>query len=123
MKKIILFFMFVLFLSGCTYTAVNETGSVIDPNKVALIKKGKTTESEILSMFGKPTTKVVVNETDSKWVYQHIVSRASAQAYTGKTSSSLTNEILDILFRKGVVLNFTFSDSETNPTMNVTQSF
>ena len=74
-------------------------------------------------MFGKPTTKVVVNETDSKWVYQHIVSRASAQAYTGKTSSSLTNEILDILFRKGVVLNFTFSDSETNPTMNVTQSF
>lgn len=121
--RLIFLFLISMIVSGCTYTAVHETGVAIDPNKVALIKKGKTTESEILSMFGKPTTKVVVNETDSKWVYQHIVSRASAQAYTGKTSSSLTNEILDILFRKGVVLNFTFSDSETNPTMNVTQSF
>lgn len=121
--RLIFLFLISMIVSGCTYTAVHETGIAIDPNKVALIEKGKTTESEILSMFGKPTTKVVVNETDSKWVYQHIVSRASAQAYTGKTSSSLTNEILDILFRKGVVLNFTFSDSETNPTMNVTQSF
>jgi len=121
--RLIFLFLISMIVSGCTYTAVHETGVAIDPNKVALIKKGKTTESEILSMFGKPTTKVVVNETDSKWVYQHIVSKASAQAYTGKTSSSLTNEILDILFRKGVVLNFTFSDSETNPTMNVTQSF
>lgn len=123
MKKIILFFMFVLFLSGCTYTAVNETGSVIDPNKVALIVKGKTTESEISSMFGKPFTKTVISETDTKWIYQHIVSRASAQAYTGKTNSSLNSEVLDILFRNGVVVNFSFSQSESNPTMNITQSF
>ena len=121
--RLIFLFLISMIVSGCTYTAVHETGVAIDPSKVALIQKGKSTESEILLMFGKPTTKVVVNETDSKWDYQHIVSKASAQAYTGKTSSSLTNEILDILFRKGVVLNFTFSDSETNPTMNVTQSF
>lgn len=112
-----------MIVSGCTYTAIHETGNAIDPNKVALIQKGKTTENEILSMFGKPSTKVVVNETDFKWVYQHIVSRASAQAYTGKTNSSLTNEVLDILFRKNVVINFTFSESEINPTMSVNQSF
>lgn len=123
MKKIVLFFMFALIFSGCTYTAVNETGSAIDPNKVSLIVKGKTTESEILSMFGEPITKAVVNESDTKWIYQHIVSRASTQAYTGKTNSSLNNEVLDILFRKGVVVNFSFSQSESNPTINVTQSF
>lgn len=115
--------MFALILSGCTYTAVNETGSVIDPNKVDLIVKGKTTESEISSMFGKPFTKTVISETDTKWIYQHIVSRASSQAYTGKTNSSLNSEVLDILFRNGVVVNFSFSQSESNPTMNLTQSF
>lgn len=121
--RLIFLFLISMIVSGCTYTAIHETGNAIDPNKVALIQKGKTTENEILSMFGKPSTKVVVNETDFKWVYQHIVSRASAQAYTGKTNSSLTNEVLDILFRKNVVINFTFSESEINPTMSVNQSF
>lgn len=122
MKKIISIFIFVLILSGCTYTAVNETGNAIDSNKVALIVKGKTTESEISSMFGQPLTKTVISETDTKWIYQHIVSKASAQAYTGKTNSSLTNEVLDILFRNGVVVNFSFSQSESNPKMSVSQS-
>ena len=121
--RLIFLFLISMIVSGCTYTAVAETGNAIDPNKVALIQKDKTTENEILSMFGKPITKVVVSETDSRWVYKHIVSRASTQDYTRKTNSSVTIEILDILFRKNVVINFAFTESETNPAISVNQSF
>lgn len=119
MKKILAFLFMAIFLSACTYTATNETGSPIDQNKVLLIQKGKTTEQEIKSMFGEPMTKVVINDTDTKWIYQHIISTASSQMYTGKTNQTLNNSILDILFRNGVVVNFSNTDSTSNPTMNI----
>ncbi|WP_392552927.1 hypothetical protein RHO14_03420 [Orbus wheelerorum] len=123
MKKLLGFLFIIIFLSGCTYTATSETGSSIDQDKVLLIQKGKTTEQQIKAMFGEPMTKIVINDTDTKWIYQHIVSTASSQMYTGKTSQALSNDILDILFRNGVVVNFSNTNSTSSPTMNVRSSW
>lgn len=119
MRKILII-VGILLLSGCTYTATNETGTMIDVDKVSLIERGKTTDSEIKLMFGEPITKVVINDTDTKWIYQYIVSSASSQMYTGKSSQSLKMDVLDILFRNGVVVNFTHSQSNTTPKTQLT---
>lgn len=123
MKKLIGFLFIVIFLSGCTYTATSETGASINQDKVLLIQKGKTTEQEIQLMFGEPITKVVINDTDTKWIYQHIVSTASSQMYTGKTSQALSNEVLDILFRNGIVVNFSNTSSISNPSVSMSSTW
>lgn len=122
MKKVMMASMVVLALAGCTYSNHFETGTPVAVENVNKIIKGKTTEAELVSMFGQPFSKAVVSATESKWIYSHTSSTASAQAFTMKTTSSAEVTTLDIFIKDGVVINYAYTKSPLNPSMKMTTS-
>lgn len=60
-----------LVMLGCTYTNQYESGSQIAVENVNRIVKGKTTEAELIGMFGQPFSKAVISATEVKWIYTH----------------------------------------------------
>ncbi|EJD6389122.1 hypothetical protein I6K44_02965 [Klebsiella pneumoniae] len=111
-----------LVMLGCTYTNQYESGSQIAVENVNRIVKGKTTEAELIGMFGQPFSKAVISATEVKWIYTHNAVSASAQAFTMKTTSSAEMTTLDILLKDGVVVNYAYTKSPLNPTMNMKTS-
>ncbi|ARI08276.1 hypothetical protein FMJ45_06360 [Klebsiella michiganensis] len=121
-KFAILIPLLCLVMLGCTYTNQYESGSQISVENVNRIVKGKTTEAELIGMFGQPFSKAVISATEAKWIYTHNAVSASAQAFTMKTTSSAEMTTLDILLKDGVVVNYAYTKSPLNPTMNMKTS-
>lgn len=122
MKRVAMCVLGVVLLSGCTYSNQYETGAQISAENVNKIIKGKTTEAQLVSMFGQPLSKGVVSETETKWIYTHNSVSASAQAFTMKTTSTAELTTLDILIKDGVVINYAYTKAPLNPTMNIKTS-
>lgn len=115
LKKSIAASFIVFILAGCTYSNSFENGTPIAAENVNKIVKGKTTEIELIGMFGQPFAKSVVSANESKWVYVHTTGTASAQAFTMKTSSNAEQEMLDLLLKDGVVVNYAYTKTPLNP--------
>ena len=62
MRRISLFFLFILFTSGCA-TVIESTGKDIEePGKV--IQLGTTTKADIIRIFGEPSKATAEGETE-----------------------------------------------------------
>ena len=122
MKGILAVVFGIMVLTGCTYTNSYDTGTKISSENVNKIVKGKTTEAELIAMFGQPFSKSVVSENEMKWIYAHNSVSASAQAFTMKTTSSSEMTTLDILLKDGVVVNYAFTKTPINPTSSMNTS-
>lgn len=109
-------------LLGCTYTNKYESGSQISVESVNKIAKGKTTEADLIAMFGQPFSKAVLSASETKWIYTHNSVSASAQAFTMKTTSNAEMTTLDILLKDGVVVNYAYTKSPINPTIQTSTS-
>jgi outer membrane protein assembly factor BamE (lipoprotein component of BamABCDE complex) len=118
MRLLLIAFAFICVLTGCTYTSHVSTGTPFPLDKVSQIKKGQTTKQQLEGLFGQPFSKSIINETDEKWLYSYVDGSASAQAFTMKTTSVMTQHTLDILLSNGVVINF----AETNSPLQYTNS-
>ncbi|MGK2232409.1 outer membrane protein assembly factor BamE domain-containing protein [Colwellia polaris] len=118
LPKSVLLLVAVLSFSGCTYSSKVDYGNQFTSEQVAQIKKNKTTSTELLQIFGEPSIKSVLNETEEKWVYSYTGGTGSVQTFTMKTTSDMSTHMLDILIRDGVVINF----AETNTTHNMNVS-
>lgn len=121
MKKLIMAIGVFITLSGCAtshYTAGRDFSSANVPS----ITKGKTTTTELKSMFGEPYAKSAVSETDEKWVYTYTNGSAHAQSYvvTMKVTTTGTQKTLDVLIRNDVVINYTFSEGPAPGTTTAT---
>jgi len=121
MKKLIAVIGICVALGGCTtshYTAGRDFPSA----SVASITKGKTTTSELKSLFGEPYAKSAVSETDEKWIYTYTNGSAHAQSYvvTMKVTTTGTQKTLDVLIRNDVVINYTFSEGPAPGTTTAT---
>jgi outer membrane protein assembly factor BamE (lipoprotein component of BamABCDE complex) len=121
MKKLIMAIGMCVALSGCAtshFTAGREFSSA----NVSSITKGKTTTTELRSMFGEPYAKSAVSETDEKWVYTYTNGSAHAQSYvvTMKVTTTGTQKTLDVLIRHDVVINYTFSEGPAPGTTTAT---
>ena len=106
MKKLIAVMGICVALGGCAtshYTAGRDFPSA----SVASITKGKTTTTELKSLFGEPYAKSAVSETDEKWIYTYTNGSAHAQSYvvTMKVTTTGTQKTLDVLIRNDVVIN------------------
>ena len=80
MKKLIAVMGICVALGGCAtshYTADRDFPSA----SVTSITKGKTTTTELKSLFGEPYAKSAVSETDEKWIYTYTNGSAHAQSY------------------------------------------
>lgn len=97
-----------------------EYGNDFDEKLVKKIVKGKTTEQQLISMFGEPNNKLVLNEKDGKWLYSHTLTSTesptyitgSYQAYQNDIKTTSKTKTLDILVRNGRVLNFALQLSD-----------
>ncbi|MBB1363808.1 hypothetical protein H5125_16845 [Shewanella sp. SR44-4] len=118
----ILTFSAAILLSACTYTSNMNMGNNFSADQTAQITKGKTTETDIITLFGQPSVKTVLNETDVKWIYSYTEGSSSAQAFTMKTTSDFTTHTLDILLRDGVVINFAETHAPMNMNLNTQSS-
>ena len=119
MKKLIAVMGICVALGGCAtshYTAGRDFPSA----SVASITKGKTTTTELKSLFGEPYAKSAVSETDEKWIYTYTNGSAHAQSYTMKVTTTGTQKTLDVLIRNDVVINYTFSEGPAPGTTTAT---
>lgn len=117
-SKVILTFLMLIPLSGCVYQSNVSYGNQFTSEQINQIHKKITTKADLLKIFGEPTIKSVISESDEKWVYSYTGGTASAQAFTMKTSSNISTHMLDILIKNNVVVNF----AETNNTHNMSTS-
>jgi len=77
MKKYIMFFallLFVIALTGCATSGVKETSNTnLTTGKVKLeVKKGETTQAEILEIFGSPNIVTKNRDNDEVWNYNRM---------------------------------------------------
>ena len=114
MKKLIAVMGMCVALSGCA-TSHFTAGRDFPSASVTSITKGKTTTTELKSLFGEPYAKSAVTETDEKWVYTYTNGSAHAQSYivTMNVTTTGTQKTLDVLIRNDVVINYTFSEGPT----------
>jgi outer membrane protein assembly factor BamE (lipoprotein component of BamABCDE complex) len=121
MKKLIMAIGMCVALSGCA-TSHFTAGRDFSSANVSSITKGKTTTTELKSMFGEPYAKSAVSETDEKWVYTYTNGSAHAQSYvvTMKVTTTGTQKTLDVLIRNDVVINYTFSEGPAPGTTTAT---
>jgi outer membrane protein assembly factor BamE (lipoprotein component of BamABCDE complex) len=104
-------------LCGCATSTVTR-GKDFDGSKVSQVVKGKTTADEITTMFGSPNSKTPVNADEERWVYSYVTATAHATAFGGSVHSEVTGghkKILNLYFKNGIVVNFTFEDGPIEP--------
>ena len=78
-----------------------ETGKPIAPDKVSEIQKGKTTQVQIIQMFGTPTIASVSKDEEIEYTYRHCLknSRMPGDARSTSTERETCDELF-ILFNK-----------------------
>ena len=89
-----------------------KMGVLIDTAKVSSLVKGKTTATEVTTMFGAPANKAMVQDGEI-WTYSYMEFHSKGQA-TSLTSGASTVEgrqqKLDLNIKDGKVVNFVFND-------------
>lgn len=79
---------------------------------VSKIVRGKTTDKDLIQMFGEPLSKTVISETENNWIYTYASGTATVvrRLTSVETKYKGNAKTLDILLKNGVVTNFTFTD-------------
>lgn len=117
MTKIIMF-LFIgalgVIISSCA-TSSHTMGTNFPETNVSQIEKGKTTDKDLIDLFGQPLSKSVVSDTEVKWIYSYSVfsSKARSLVFTTQVRTSGFYKKLDVLLKDGVVVNFTYSEGDT----------
>lgn len=119
--KLRLFLTIILasFLTACA-TSTFTVGKDFPTQNISKIEKKKTTADELIALLGKPYTKTVVSDDSEKWIYTYSEGKSHAQSYvvTMKVKTTGHNKTLDVLLKNGVVVNYTYSESD-NPYASV----
>lgn len=99
--KTICTFLAAALLCGCA-----SAGKNFDSRKITAIKKGETTEAELIAMFGKPQTTNISSEQGRTlvWVYVQV-------AATPFGSSQKSKSLAVSLGTNAIVTNYQFSNS------------
>jgi outer membrane protein assembly factor BamE (lipoprotein component of BamABCDE complex) len=121
MKKILLFFVLILSVSalaGCAASMGNSSIKNESNNTLSQkLIKGKTTESQVVQMFGQPESKSFAGNGDPIWSYSRNTERNGVLSYVPivglfANAQTDTNKVLAILFnKKGIIKNWTWTNS------------
>lgn len=115
-----LLFAAALSVIGCSHTM--EQGEKIESWQVAQIQRGKTTKSDITTMFGQPGSTAVDGNGDEVWFYSHTVSTGKVRASTvfpvgggkiGRAQGGSEHQKLAVTFKDEVVADFTYSQGRS----------
>lgn len=111
-KKFLLILCSILALSACTQKNLVEQGTPLNNAKVSKIVEGSSTEAQILSLFGEPTTKTVINSNETQWTYQYTKKSSTSHMLIGETQYNIIEGKLDIIMSKGVVTWFNYNENQ-----------
>lgn len=115
MKKMLIAVLVILPLASCT---VQGNKSLTDENHQTVklkIVKGKTTQQEILTLFGEPQTRAT-NDGQEMWSYSSMTGESQLSNYVPglallNNSSTAHIKSLDIWFKGDVVERYNFSQT------------
>lgn len=112
---------FAFLLVGCA-----SVGNNFDESKIAEIKKGQTTEADLLKMFGPPENRMMNSDNGLTltWTYSEAAVKGTsfipyAGAFMGGTKAK--SKTLSAVLTNSVVASFTYSGGGTE-TLNMTQA-
>jgi outer membrane protein assembly factor BamE (lipoprotein component of BamABCDE complex) len=98
-------------LMGCA-TATSTVGRDFDNTKVAEIKKGVTTTSELIAMFGQPFSKSVKSADEEEWTFSW--AKATSKMTMGWGANNVKTigykKNLNVLIRGDLVINYTYDE-------------
>lgn len=116
LKNVVIFSLIVCVLSSCASTAGNQSiKNETQKSITSKIIKGKTTEAEILVMFGEPTTKTSLESNEERWLYSLVNSKMTAATYIPivglfSNGTDMKTKSLNILFENGKVATWSLSE-------------
>ena len=114
------------FLAALLFAGCVSTGNNFDESKLSEIRKGQTTEQDLMHMFGQPQNRIINSEgvLTLTWTYaesrvkgESFIPFAGAFAGGGKTRA----KSLSVRLQNDKVTEFTFSGGGSE-TRNVTQA-
>ncbi|MWN31595.1 MULTISPECIES: outer membrane protein assembly factor BamE domain-containing protein [unclassified Gilliamella] len=111
-KNFLILICFITTLSACTQKNFIEKGTPLSNEKVSKIVEGSSTESQILSIFGEPTNKTVINSNETQWTYQYTKKSSTSHMLIGETQYNIFEGKLDIIISKGVVTWFNYDENQ-----------
>ena len=100
----------MLFIGGCA-TSTYTVGNAFQSENVSKIVRNETTAVQLEKLVGKPYMATVLSADEVKYLYTYTHGTAKAQ-FTNVTSDSKT-QTLDVLIKNGVVVNYTYSESNS----------
>lgn len=107
-------------LSGCASTSGNQSINNETQQSIASkIVKGRTTEAEVLSLYGEPTGKNFVDSNKERWLYSLVKSKMTAATYIPiiglfSNGTEMKAKSLSILFEKGKVATWSLSEGNNS---------
>jgi hypothetical protein len=103
-----------LVVFGCIQNLPPSSSGVdFQDENVRRIVRGETTDKEIVQMFGEPLSKTVSSATEKHWIYKYASGNATVVRHFTSVETKYKGKVktLDILFKNGIVTNFTFNES------------
>ncbi|WP_432413788.1 hypothetical protein [Pantoea allii] len=106
----------IIVLSGCASTAGNQSIKNETQQSIASkIIKGRTTEAEVFSIYGEPTSKTSVDSNTERWLYSLVNSKTTLATYIPivglfSNGTDLKTKSLTVLFENGKVETWSLSE-------------
>ncbi|OCG28190.1 hypothetical protein A9G11_11835 [Gilliamella sp. wkB108] len=101
----------VIILTACAQKNLVEQGTPLNKEKIDNIVEGSTTEAQILSLFGEPTSKKVINSNEAQWTYKYTKKSSTSHPLIGETQYDIIEGTLDVLITKGTVIWFNYDEN------------
>lgn len=103
----------IFLVAGCATDS--SSGRRFDDSKISLIKNGKSTKEDVLSLIGSPYTKGTTTDGTVLWIYWEINTAMGLVPLVGKNTTDEKN--LEVSFNKsGVVTSCVYrKKSRTTP--------
>ena len=118
MRSALLLMLPALLLAGCA-----TSGRDFDSAKVSQIKKGETTEQQLVTMFGEPTQRAIDSEGMTHLTWQYMEARANGKNFIPvygmfHHETDTANKTLMVTLKEGIVTNYTASQGANESHLN-----
>ncbi|WP_294609379.1 hypothetical protein [uncultured Gilliamella sp.] len=112
MKKCLLVLLCsIMMLTACAKKNYIVQGSPLSKEKVNLIFGGFTDETELVNMFGEPTTKKVLNDKETLWTFEYLNKSSVSHILIDETLYVIEKRKLEVIISKGIVTRFNYEEN------------
>lgn len=122
MKKYLLLIL-VIILAGCTSVLRQDIGSkTLIPDNINRIERGKTTQKDVLAIFGEPMSKTQAGQFGTMWTYSRSTSSTTTNFFAFSPKYEAKGSALTVTFdNDGMVKDYYYS--EINPIQEGTMTY